>query len=202
MVLIMRTGDYSGVSFGFLMFGLVRTYFEYELQNDYDSWRDFVQYAPFLAFSCVTVFYWLKNGFANGAAVQTYKNSEKQESHALPEFQWSNIVYIFMLLGIFAFCLWLNQSEPDTISIMVFAFIPMLRGAQYLSQIIHILYRGHLRGVSLLSVMLMLLAPYLEAVSIFNYMYSHDKTVELIITLLYHDIPSILINSLTVNYIR
>lgn len=184
---------------------MVRSYFEYELQNDYDSWRDFLSYVPFFALAGVTTFYWLKKAFVTSAVAHTEKISEKQVLNAnvatnlaFPEFEWFNLVYIFMLLGVFAVCLIFNASDTNKIAILMLAFIPLLRGGQYLSQSIHIWHRGHTKGVSLLSALLMFLAPLLESVAILYFLYTHQEPSMWTLIFLFHDIPSILISFVTV----
>lgn len=205
IALIMRTGDYSGVSFGFVMFGLLHTYFEYELQGDYDAWKDLMNYGPFLMLTIVATFFWLKKGFFGASVIENEKFSEKRGSSALaasdlafPEFKRFNLAYIIMLLGIFLVC-WICDSFVESkMVIMIMAFIPMLRLSQYLSQLIHIFYKKTIKGVSFLTALLMFSAPLLEAVAIWKYLEVCDQAFDLAFVFIFQNVPLIIISFLTV----
>jgi hypothetical protein len=201
----MRTGDYSGVSFGFVMFGLLHTYFEYELQGDYDAWKDLMNYGPFLMLTIVATFFWLKKGFFGASVIENEKFSEKRGSSALaasdlafPEFKCFNLAYIIMLLGIFLVCWICDAFVESKMVIMIMAFIPMLRLSQYLSQLIHIIYKRTIKGVSFLTALLMFSAPLLEAVAIWKYLEVCEQSFYLVFVFIFQNVPLIIISFLTV----
>lgn len=193
------------MSFGFVMFGLLHTYFEYELQGDYDTWTDFVKYGSFLILVFVATFFWLKKGFFNNSGVMAEDVSEKRALRVpnpadltSPEFKCFNLVYIVMLLGVLGICVIVDAFVESRITIMVMAFIPLLRCSQYLSQLIHICYMRTTKGVSLFTAFLMFLAPFLEAVAIWKYLASCEGPSVLSFVFIFQNVPMIIISFLTV----